>query len=95
MPKLIAAAIQFYPKDSKYPQIVCAKRHCDCFEWMFKHQVEYDKKTHVQGFLADENQFVDRYEAFNIAKAANQLLPEAIEEYADKTVVQLFSEDVW
>lgn len=95
MPKLVAAAIKFYPKDSEYPQIVCGKRHCDCFEWMFKHQVEYDKITHVQGFLTDENQFVDRYEAFNIAKAANQLLPEAIEEYADKAVVQLFSEDLW
>ena len=73
MPKLIAAAIKFYPKDSEYPQIVCAKRHCDCFEWMFKHQVEYDKITHVQGFLTNTNQFVDRYEAMNMALDCGQV----------------------
>lgn len=95
MPKLVAAAIKFYPKDSEYPQIVCAKRHCDCLEWMFNHRVEYNKITHVQGFLTDEDVFVDRYEAFQIARAADQLLPEAKEEYVNKTTTQLFSEDVW
>jgi hypothetical protein len=95
MSKLVAAAIKFYPKDSEYPQIVCGKRHCNCFEWMFNHRVEYDKKTHIQGFLTDENQFVDRYDAFIIAVNADQLLPQAKEEYEGKKVVQLFSEDVW
>lgn len=95
MPKLVAAAIKFYPKDSEYPQIVCGKRHCDCFEWMFNHKVEYDKITHIQGFLTDEDVFVDRYEAFQIARAADQLLPEAREEYVNKAITQLFSEDVW
>ena len=48
MPKLLAAAIQFYPKDSELKD-------------------QYDKMTHVQGFLTNTNQFVDRYEAMNMA----------------------------
>jgi hypothetical protein len=89
MPKLIAAAIKFYPKDSEYPQIVCGKRHCDCLEWMSKHQVEYDKTTHRQGFLTEHNQFVDRYEAMYLAPG--QLINP--ENY--KPGRPLFSEDLW
>ena len=90
MPKIVAAAIKFYPKDSEYPQIVCGKRHCDCFEWMFKHKVEYDKETHVQGFLTNQYQFVDRYEAMYMAMDYGQL------EYDEnKEGKPLFSEDLW
>ena len=89
MPKLIAAAIKFYPKDSEYPQIVCGKRHCDCLEWMFKHQVEYDKQTQEQGFLTEHNQFVDRYSAMYLAH--DQLLNP--DDY--KPGKPLFSEDLW
>ena len=91
MPKLVAAAIKFYPKDSTYPQIVCGKRHCDCLEWMFKHQVEYDKQTHIQGFLTEDNQFIDRYEAMDIALEEEQLLDPEIYQSGKP----LFSEDVW
>ena len=89
MPKLIAAAVKFYPKDSEYPQIVCGKRHCDCLEWMFKHQVEYDKTTHEQGFLTEHNQFVDRYTAMYFAH--DQVLDPANYRPGNP----LFSEDVW
>lgn len=89
MPKLVAAAIKFYPKDSEYPQIVCDKRHCDCFKWMFNHQVEYDKQTQEQGFLTEHNQFVDRYSAMYLAH--DQLLNP--DNY--KPGKPLFSEDLW
>ena len=105
MPKLVAAAIKFYPKDSEYPQIICGKRHCNCFEWMFKHQVEYDKITHEQGFSTDENHFVNRYQAAEIAWYANQVLKESDtyqkmwEDYINNgeltKAYQLFSEDLW
>jgi len=91
MPQLVASAIKFYPKDSEYPQIVCGKRHCDCFEWMFKHQVEYDKNTHEQGFLTNTNQFVDRYEAMNMALDWGQVSEK--DGYASGQ--QLYSEDLW
>ena len=91
MPKLVAAAIKFYPKDSEYPQIVCGKRHCDCFEWMFKHQIEYDKNTHEQGFLTNTNQFVDRYEAMNMALDWGQVSVKDGYESGQ----ELYSEDLW
>ena len=90
MPKLIASAIKFYPKDSEYPVIVCGKRHCDCFEWMRNHQVEYDKNTHKQGFLTNQNQFVDRYEAMYMALDSGQLPYD--EKYEGK---ELYSEDIF
>lgn len=98
MTKLISSAIKFYLKDQSYPQIICGKRHCDCFELMFKYKFEYDRLTCVQGFLTDKNAFVDRYKAYEIAIEANQLLPEAIQEYSKKPIsssIPLFSEDIW
>ena len=50
----------------------------------------YDKKSAIQGFLTNKDRFVDRYEAKEIAIAANQLIvPE------EETYTELFSEDVW
>jgi hypothetical protein len=91
MPKLVAAAIKFYPEDSEYPQIICGKRHCDCFEWMFNHKVAYDKTTHIQGFLTNTDQFVDRYEAMNMALDWGQVSAEDGYESGQ----QLYSEDLW
>ena len=93
--KIVSAAIKFYIKGDTYPTIMCGKRHCDVFEKMYNMRIEYDRQTAVQGFLTDNDTFVDRYEAFKIARAADQFLPEVKEEYKDKIITQLFSEDVW
>ena len=90
MPKIVASAIKFYPKDNEYPVVVCGKRHCDCFEWMFNHRVEYDKNTHIQGFLTNQDQFVDRYEAMCMALDWGQLPYSP--EYEGK---ELYSEDIF
>ena len=93
--KVVSAAIKFYIKGDTYPTIMSGNRHCDVFEKMYNMRIDYDKQTTVQGFLTDDTTFVDRYEAFKIARAANQLLPEAKEKYKGKRIAQLFSEDVW
>ena len=93
--KVVFAAIKYYIKGNTYPIIMCGKRHCDVLEKIYNMHIEYDKQTAAQGFLTDNDTFVDRYEAFEIARAADQLLPEAKEEYKDKIITQLFSEDVW
>ena len=93
--KVVSAAIKFYIVGDEYPTIMCGKRHANVFEKMYDLHIKYDKQTAIQGFLTDENSFVDRYEAFEIARAANQLLPEAKEEYKNKITTELFSEDVW
>ena len=105
MEKICAAAIKFYPKDSGWPVIVMSYRHAECFGWMFKHQVDYEKFSHVQGFVTNANRFVDRYEAAQIAWRARQFLEES-NVYHQMTVdlekngvftraYMLFSEDLW
>lgn len=93
--KVVFAAIKFYIKGDIYPTIMCGNRHCDVFEKMHNMHIDYDRQSAEQGFLTNDATFVDRYEAFKIARAADQLLPEAKEEYKDKIITQLFSEDVW
>ena len=93
--KLVCSAIKFYIVNDKYPTIMCGKRHCNILEKMFNMNIKYDRNTVVQGFLTDDNTFVDRYKAFQIAMENNQLLPKAKEEYKDCKSTALYSEDVW
>ena len=103
--KIVASAIKFQPKDSDFPMIAVGYRHCDCFEWMFNHHVEYDKRTHIQGFMTNKSRFVDRYEAAEIAWRERQILKESdtfqkmAEDYIEHgkltKAYQLFSEDLW
>ena len=101
MPKLVAAAIKFKPKDSEYYQIMCGKRHCNVLELMYKHGLDYHKIGAIQGFLTDDDQFVDRYDAAQMAFRSGQILktsdtyqkmvadPDSINAYP------LYSEDLW
>ena len=105
MEKIIAAAIMFYPKDSEYPQIICGKRHCNCYEWMWKHHIDYDRPTQKQGFLTDKGTFLDRYEAAELAWSNQQMLPtsdtfqkmkrDTLENNTCNHAYLLFSEDLW
>ena len=88
--KLIAAAVKFCEPESRYPQIMTATRHADVYFKMHLHSIKYDKATAVEGFLTDDNRFVDRHEAKAIAIAANQLIVPI-----EKTFPALYSEDVW
>lgn len=101
MPKLVAAAIKFKPRGSDYFQIMCGKRHCNVLEVMHKLGIEYEKVSSVQGFLTDEDQFVDRYDAARMAYASGQLsstteLYQKMRKDADEIYAHpLFSEDLW
>ena len=73
-------------------------RHNDCFAEMkrFRDLVTNDDAVRVimlrfstQGFLTTKNRFVDREEAMQIAKSANQL----IGNHGDKN--KLYSEDIY
>ena len=105
MEKICASAIKFFPKDSNWPVIVMGHRHCNCLEWMYNHKVEYEKTSHIQGFVTSENRFVDRYEAAQIAWRERQVLEESdvyqkmYEDYRENgeltKAYTLFSEDLW
>lgn len=57
--------------------IVCGHRHSDCYEVLGKLASNLDTtelpKREDQGFLTSLNRFVDRKEAWKIAKANNQI----------------------
>ena len=53
--------------------VVCGWRHANCFIILNELDVDYDKRKHTQGFLTSEGRFVNRYEAFALAKKANQI----------------------
>lgn len=90
---IIASAVKFFyqeDKEHKFPQIWTGLRHPDIFERMFKMGVKYDKESHVQGFLTDLNEFLDRFEATYEAIDSKQVsFP------AERERVALYSEDIW
>lgn len=89
---IIASAIRFFfisDIDHEYPQIWTGCRHPDILEKMFGKRVLYDTATAVQGFLTDDNRFLNRYEAKEYAIKCGQLTSEEIE------YIELYSEDLW
>lgn len=83
------AAIRAKTSDMKWCEIP-AKRHADCYEILHKTYPSYDRESVVEGFLTNDNHFVDRYEAKKIAVAANQLIVPI-----EWTVAALYSEDIY
>ena len=77
------------PKNIKTGYVVCGRRHHNCFTTVAMLRGIISKrntKDEVQGFLTNENRFVDRYEAAKIALASGQI---------KEPIEKLFSEDVW
>lgn len=77
--------------------VITGRRHHNCifiFSKIFRYP--YDEKalkimqTEIQGFLTNTNRFVDRKEAYKIAKEANQIITGDKEHPAG-----LFSEDLY
>lgn len=67
--------------------IICGKRHADCFEQLYESWV-YDKEKVEQGFYTDGGNFIDRYDAMDLALKNGQLAQPT--EYRE-----LYSEDLW
>lgn len=86
---IIASAIKFTPHFSKYPVIICGKRHSDCLNEAYEIGYEWDKEELVQGFLTDDNRFLDRYDAKKEARKYRQLVED------NDNFRELFSEDIW
>ncbi len=90
---IVASAIKFYFEDDvehKFPQILTGLRHADIFERMFTLGIKYDKESHVQGFITDDDTFFDRYMAMAYAYLEDQVGTEQF-----KNNCQLYSEDLW
>jgi hypothetical protein len=63
------------PKNIQEGIVICGRRHHNCINTFFELTgVPTRKPYHIQGFLTNTDRFVDRKEAYFIAKDANQLL---------------------
>jgi hypothetical protein len=70
--------------------VVCGRRHSNCFDiikMIYKEHKLFVSFVTVQGFLTNTNRFVDRLEAYQIAKNANQI--------KNKSDNFLYSEDLY
>ena len=87
---IVASAIKFYIRDdNRYPIIWTGHRHSEILKDMFYSGIHYVKPTAIQGFITDDNRFLDRYEAREHAIDCGQLYPEEVPFSA------LYSEDLW
>lgn len=86
MRTIIEAAIKHLPTNN----VITGQRHCNCYEKLWKMfpelNISVEKKSIVQGFVTNDNEFVDRYEAAKIAFEAGQIKSE---------VKKLISEDLY
>ena len=70
-------------------------------ELMYKHGLDYHKVGTIQGFLTDDDQFVDRYDAAQMAFRSGQMLKNSdIYKKMSKdtehiNAYPLYSEDLW
>ena len=91
MPKLISSALKYKPMGCEYYQIACGKHQNDIELMLERYQVNYERSTAIVGFMTDEDQFVDRYDAYYIA-----LMNQQIQCPVDKFYRQaLHSSDIW
>lgn len=81
-----AAAIR---QNGKVYHVESPGRHGDVFRHM--HEIGVIFEENEQGFLTDQDRFVNRKEAWHIAIQANQI----IRTFETSTVDELFSEHVW
>jgi hypothetical protein len=65
------------PKNIYSGYVICGRRHHNCFTTMqiFKelNKFDWDKKDVIQGFLTNEDRFVDRKEGAEIAFKSKQI----------------------
>lgn len=79
MEKIKCAAIKYRPLATMKEDIVTGPNHAECINYFMLVELyakDRDMGSETQGFMTTKNRFVDRKEAYKIAKAAGQLLIE-------------------
>ena len=81
----------FLPKNLIEGVVFCGFRHGQCIysKCAVTGLRDAESGEHIQGFLTSKNRFVDRQEAWNIAKQADQIIKVSGGEGT------LYSEDLW
>lgn len=87
--KIVAAAIKLKYEDNI---IFTGHRHGECFEKIHSSGYKFSITDVIQGFMTDDNDFLDRIEAKKYAIKIGQLIS-GTEEFPDAN--ELYSEDLW
>ena len=88
------ACVIIFDKSGKKYTIPC-HRHSDAY-WIisqFLSQHKIDRSRTIEGFLDEENNFYNRYEAYDHAVLTGQIID--IREADDLKICELYSEDLW
>lgn len=85
---IVCAAI----KDSRNGNVIGGVRHNCILNTIKDLSIQIPKENRIQGFLTDDNKFVDRYEAYTIALSCGQLSSTTRN---NKHNNELFSEDIY
>lgn len=98
--KLIICAALKINKEDEEPIIVAGLRHGDCYETLYKLNKELSsyarrKDLIIDGFLTSVNTFVDRREAYFIAKQCGQISSQAQHDKTMRKEFELYSEDLY
>ena len=88
---IVSAVVRIYTKSDKMYEIPC-HRHADAFYIVsqFLDQEEIDKTRTEQGFLTQDDTFMNRIDAMQETIRCGQLPPGA-----DAHCKELYSEDLW
>ena len=98
----ILCSALWYKKEGQWPHqpknidqgfVVCGRRHHNCFQTLNIIDPKFDRSLIVQGFLTSTDRFIDRKEAFELAKKNGQI--KEVEEFENVVGNQLFSEDLY
>lgn len=85
---IVASCIKFKPKGFKYWQYWTSVSHKDVYDTLSCLGISLQEAEVVEGFMTDDDKFVDRHEAVFIAKASSQI-------DSDFNEFSLYSEDIW
>ena len=96
---IICAALKINQKN-KDPIIIAGFNHASCYQTLYELNLELSLITRrdnlaEEGFLTNENTFVNRREAFMIARQCGQLSTQALYDKAMRRENGLFSEDLY
>ena len=85
---IVASCVKFKPYGFRYWQYCTAKRHASAYDALSMIGLSLRNAEVVEGFMTDEDKFVNRHEATFIAKECGQIS-------TDFNEFNLYSEDIW
>ena len=91
---IICAAIRIINHEGEN-EIVCGRRHGDCWSIINKLNDDWSAGPRIEGFVTHTGKFLDRQEAFIHARECGQVSQTTKWKQEDEGITELYSEDLW